>query len=385
MGAVDSHRHAARFIRDLTQDLSTDLAPRAARRSKESAKARIGRLRARIYFIVQCSTAAGLSWWIAQHLWDHKMPYLAPVAAIVCLGITFGQRWRRVVEVTVGVATGVFIGSAFAHYFGSGPWQIIVVGAAGMIIASLLGGGALISTQAAVQGIIVVTLAGHTESGFDRWLDALVGAVVALVAATITPASPIDKPRDIASRIGRSMAAVLHDAVAAYRADDLDRAAQALYDARESEDKLESFTTATNEGMEVVRHSPLRRRRRNSVEEIAAIAAPIDRAVRNIRVLVRRMNTSLWRDDRVENEIIDAVDELADIIEQMSELPEGERLAAWRDRLVELGDATSLLHMESLSSAVLIAQLRSIIVDLLEVTGLSYEQARDRLSAYDDE
>lgn len=384
-GWVESHRHAAQFIRDLTHDLSTDLAPRAARASKESAKTRLRRLRSRLYFILQCSTAAGFSWWAAQQLWSHPMPYLAPVAAIICLGLTFGQRWRRVLEVTVGVATGVFIGSAFAHYFGSGPWQIIVVAAAGMVIASLLGGGALISTQAAVQGIIVITLVGHAESGFDRWLDALVGAAVALVAAGITPASPIDRPRDIAARIGMTMSGVLHEAVGAFRDGDLDRVTQALYDARESEAELESFATATTEGMAVVRHSPLRRGRREAVQEIAAIAAPLDRAVRNIRVLVRRMTTAIWRGDTVDAQILAAIDDLATVIEQLSTRDDETRLSSWRERLVEIGDATNELPMESLSSAVLIAQLRSIVVDLLEVTGLTYEQARDRLTAYDDE
>ncbi|WP_194291488.1 FUSC family protein [Cumulibacter manganitolerans] len=382
---MDPSKHAAQFIRDLTHDLSTDLAPRAAEASKRSARTRVHRLRSRVYFILQCSVSAGVSWWVAQHLWNHKMPYLAPVAAIVCLGLTFGQRWRRVLEVTVGVATGVFIGSAFAHYFGSGPWQIIVVAAAGMVLASLLGGGALISTQAAVQGTIVVTLVGHAETGFDRWLDALVGAVIALIAATITPASPIDAPRDIARRIARSMADVLRAAVVAHRDGDLDAAAQALYAARESEADLASFATATNEGMAVVRHSPLRRRRRGSVEEIAAIAAPIDRAVRNIRVLVRRISTAIWRHDPVSDEVLATVEDLAEVIDRMAELDEDERLSEWRARLAELGDRTSALHMSSLSSAVLIAQLRSIIVDLLEVTGLTYEQARDRLTAYEDE
>ncbi|OYO13987.1 hypothetical protein CGZ94_01330 [Enemella evansiae] len=56
-------------------------------------------------------------------------------------------------------------------------------------------------------------------------------------------------------------------------------------------------SSATREGLAVVRHSPLRRGRRGAVEEIAPIAAPLDRAARNIRVLVRRMATAIrWQD-----------------------------------------------------------------------------------------
>lgn len=346
----------------------------------------MNRLRARLYFILQCSTGAGVSWWLSQTLFGHSAPYLAPITAIICLGLTFGQRWRRVLEVTVGVATGVFIGSAFAHYFGSGAWQIIVVAAAGMITASLLGGGALISTQAAVQGIVVLTFVGHPESGFNRWLDALLGAAVALVAATIAPVSPIDKPRDIANRIGVAMSEVLREAIAAYREHDLARATQALYDARASESELEKFTTATNEGLAVVRHSPLLHKRRGDVLEIAAIAAPLDRAVRNIRVLVRRLNTAIWREDLLEPELIELVERVAGVLHGMSQADEpGSRLGEWRERLVRLADRTNTIEMQTLSAAVIISQVRSIVVDLLEVTGLTYQQARERLAPYPDD
>ncbi|WP_199849681.1 aromatic acid exporter family protein [Blastococcus sp. Marseille-P5729] len=381
---MESHRLAARYIRDLTHELSTDLAPRAAEASRRSAKERVRRLRTRSYFILQCSTAAGVSWWLAQHLLGHTMPFLAPVAAIICLGLSFGQRWRRVVEVTVGVATGVLVGSAFAHFFGSGAWQIIVVAAGGMVLASLLGGGALISTQAAVQGTIVVALIGHPEGGFDRWLDALIGAMVALVAATITPASPIDRPRDIAARIGTSMAEVLRESVRAYQEADPQRAARALQAARESELDLDAFSNATKEGLAVVRHSPLRRRRRRSVQEIAEIAAPLDRAVRNLRVLVRRIGAAIWREETISEDIIDSVRSLADIIDGMSGSGTGRRLSSWRSEITELGNRTSTMRIETLSAAVLIAQMRSIVVDLLEMTGLSYEQARETLSPYAD-
>lgn len=385
-GPVEPHRNPAQFVRDLTRDLSGDLAPRAARASRKSARTRLNRLRSRLYFIVQCSVAAGVSWWLAQQLLDHPAPYLAPITSIICLGLSFGQRGRRALEVSAGVATGVLVGSVFAHYLGSGPWQIIVVGAAGMTIASLLGGGVLISTQAAVQGIIVLTFVGHPESGFGRWLDALIGAAVALLAATVTPAAPIDRPRDIANRIGIQIAAVLREAVAAYRAHDLARATQALADARESDAEIAKLTAATAEGLAVVRQSPLLRRRRGVVQEIVEVAAPLDRAVRNVRVLVRRINTAIWRDDPIDEAVIGTVERIAGVIESMSQGDEkGERLSTWRARLVELADETNEMDMGSLSSAVLIAQLRAIVVDLLEVTGLSYDAARDRLSPYPDD
>lgn len=384
--AVDAHRRPAEYLRDLGQDLSKDLAPRAVRRSRASVRTRARRLRSRIVFILQCSLGAGAAWWLARTILDHQQPYLAPVSAIICLGLTFGQRFRRIVEVTVGVAVGVLIGSVFAHLFGAGEWQIFVVAAVSMCSAALLGGGVLISTQAAVQSIIVMTLVTHDDGGIERWFDAVIGSAVALVIAAVAPVSPIERPRDAAARVATTVAGILRDAVAAYRASDLEAAGEVLRRARLTEDDLDDFSEATREGLAVVRSSPLFYKRATQVREVASLAGPLDRAVRNLRVLVRRVGTAIWRSDTIDDDLLDGLMELARIIDEMSNAStSGTRLRESRDRIVALGNETSTYRIHSLSSAVLTGQVRSLIVDLLEITGLSYEEARRRLPAFQDE
>ena len=51
------------------------------------------------------------------------------MAAVVALGTSYGQRLRRVLEVTVGVAVGVFLADLLVVGLGSGWWQI------GLIVA----------------------------------------------------------------------------------------------------------------------------------------------------------------------------------------------------------------------------------------------------------
>lgn len=382
---MDAHRRPAEYIRDLSQDLSKELAPRVVRRSRASVGTRVRRLRSRVIFILQCSLGAGFSWWLAVTILGHPAPYLAPVAAIICLGLSFGQRFRRIVEVTAGVAVGVLIGSAFAHTFGAGTWQIIVVAALSMGAAALLGGGVLISTQAAVQSIIVMTLVTNVDGGFERWFDAVIGSAVALVLAALAPASPIERPRDAAARIATKVALILQEASAAYREQDLDAAGEVLERARAIEADLAEFSEATREGLAVVRSSPIFFRRANQVQEIAQLSAPLDRAVRNLRVLVRRIGTAIWRHEVIDPDVLDGIDELAQIIEQMSHAgDDGTRLRHSRERIIALGDATADYDIHSLSSAVLTGQIRSIVVDLLEITGLSYAEARDRIRAFDD-
>ena len=90
-------------------------------RSRAEARARGERVLSRMFFIVQCGLGAAVAWWIATSVLHHIRPFFAPVTAIICLGMSFGQRVRRVAEVTVGVAVGVFTGDAFVHFFGTGP------------------------------------------------------------------------------------------------------------------------------------------------------------------------------------------------------------------------------------------------------------------------
>jgi len=145
--------------------------------------------------IVQPALASGLSWLVAGHIVGHRAPFFAPVAAVVCLGITIGQRLRRATELIVGVGVGVGVGDALISAIGTGPWQIALVVALAMSIAVLLDGGAVITVQAAVSAILVATLylPGDT-SGVDRLVDGLIGGATGLLVVGVFPRSPCPGP-----------------------------------------------------------------------------------------------------------------------------------------------------------------------------------------------
>ena len=152
-----------------------DLSDRTLRRSRVSAKRRAERLRQRSLMIIECSVTAGVAWFLAGHLIHHKVPYFAPVAAIVVLGATSGQRLSRGVEVAIGVTVGVALGDLWLILFGTGAWQVMLVVAIAMSLATLLGAGPVMMSQAGVQAIAVSVLAPNFGYGFNRWIDAVVG------------------------------------------------------------------------------------------------------------------------------------------------------------------------------------------------------------------
>src|SRR3954464_14564330 len=125
---------------------------------RTSLRARLARFRAKRWQIAQCALSAGAAWLIAADLLGHQTPFFAPIAAVVSLGSSYGQRLRRVVEVTIGVALGVLIGDLLVQGIGTGWWQLAIIVALAQSVAFLLGGGQLFVNQAAVQSIVVSTL-----------------------------------------------------------------------------------------------------------------------------------------------------------------------------------------------------------------------------------
>ncbi|WP_405064049.1 FUSC family protein [Kribbella sp. NBC_01505] len=377
-----------RLTLDQLRELRDDIAPQAARRSRASVRRRLERWRDRIFFIAQCALAAGVAWALARYVVGHKQPFFAPVAAMVCLGFSFGQRLRRVAEVMVGVAVGVGVGDLFVRFFGTGVPQIVFVIALAMSIAVLLGAGTLMATQAGVQAAIVTTLLPNPGAGFDRWLDAVLGGVVALAAATIAPAAAIRRPRQQASEVLNELSAILVETAEGLR-DKTDQEAHAeerdereltdaLRRARASEAMLDDLRSAAAEGVAVVRLSPFRRRHRGRVQQIADLVVPLDRAIRNIRVLVRRCAVSVWRDERMPEEYPMLLDRLADGTRLIAEslFEPAAKVAAHRV-LGELGRRTADMPLPTgLSAVVVLGQIRSTVVDLLELTGTSYDEAR---------
>ncbi|MCW2838313.1 MAG: hypothetical protein JWQ15_2427 [Marmoricola sp.] len=353
----------------------------AVARSRTSLRARRARLRAKSFQIAQCAVAAGVAWVIASDVLGHQTPFFAPIAAVVSLGTSYGQRLRRVAEVTVGVAIGVFVGDLLTHWLGSGGWQITLIVSLAMSTALLLGQGVLFVNQAAVQAIVVSTLVPSSGAAFIRWTDALIGGAVALVAAAVVPRAPLRRPREQAGVVVRKIAVLLRAAAASIGDGDVQRALGVLRDARTTDELLVELRAAADEGLSVVRSSPFRRRHRGRVRAMAELVEPLDFALRNTRVLVRRVAVAAYRGESIPPSYAALLEELADCADAIAdELGAGRAATAVRDRLVAVGRATARVERSrGLSSEVVLAQIRSLVADLLAVTGMDSLAAVDQI------
>ena len=366
-----------------TSSSSADVGQRLRRLRPKPLSQRVARLRRYAWHIAQCSVAASLAWALAHYVLGHPTPFFAPVAAIVSLGLGYGRRPRRVAEVTVGVALGVLIGDIFAHVFGAGAWQVLLVVGLAMSVAVLLDASQLLVTQAGVQSAIITTLAPTPQVGFGRWLDAVCGGVVALAVAAVVPQTPLRRPRQSAARLLTDVSGWLEEGAYAVRHRDVDRAYAVLDRARDSDARIGDVREAASEGLSVATSSPWRRGHRADLEEVARLVVPLDRAVRNTRVLLRRITVVVRRDENLPEGTLRLLDDLAAAtstlsIDVLRQRPPEEV----RQLLVEVARRSSGIPIgSSLSADVVLAQIRSLVVDLLELTGVPNREALDLVPA----
>jgi uncharacterized membrane protein YgaE (UPF0421/DUF939 family) len=353
----------------------------ALERSRLSLRQRRARLRTNAWAVGQCAVAAGVAWLIASDLLGHPTPFFAPIAAVVSLGTSYGQRLRRVAEVTLGVAIGVFVGDLFVQLFGTGPWQLAVVVGLSMSTAFLLDAGRIFVTQAAVQSIVVVALVPQPGAAFTRWSDALVGGAVALVAATVVPRAPLRRPREQAAVVVRKIAALLDGAAEVLTDGDPEAAVDLLADARSTDPLIRELQDASDEGLSVVASSPFRLRHREPLRRMAELVEPLDLAMRNTRVLVRRVAVAAHRREPVPRGYAVLCRELADATRAVAAELDADRMPVEaRPALLEVAAGTVQVERSAdLSGEVLLGQLRSTTADLLRITGLGVMESTDAI------
>lgn len=359
---------------------------RAGSRVRRRTELGVRRLRASALPIVQCAVAAGLALFVAGDLVGHPRPFFAPIAAVISLGLTLTSRVRRAAELVVGVSVGVLVGDLLIAQIGSGVWQLVLVVALAMAIAVFTDGGTLIVAQAGASAVLVTTLLPPGETGgIDRCVDALIGGAAGILIAALIPVNPIRIAHRDARRALDELVAVLHEVAAALRDDDRAAASRALDRARDTQPMIDEMRAAVRSASEVASMSPLRRPRRRMLLRYRELAERTDYAMRNLRVLTRRALTALEDGEDVPDGLADTVAELGTAVGALiRELGvDGDRQRA-RAAIVDVARRAAALaedpeHPWEPSAVVLVAQVRSIAIDLLQATGLNRAEAQQAL------
>ncbi len=350
-----------------------------------------GRVRRAAVPVLLAAIAAGAAYAAARYGLGHQYPFFAPVAAWIALGFSADRNLRRVAEMAIGVAVGVLAGDLLVHQIGTGPVQVALVLAAAVLVARFLDRGDLLAVQAGVQAMIVVVLpASGTGGPLERWLDALVGGVMALVVAALSPQDPRRRVRAVAEEAMSEIAEVLRSLAEGLRTRDPATVRRALLRGRASQPVLDTWRSAAVSARQTARLSPAFRRHRDELAAQVAAATLADRAMRNARVLARRAESVVARPAGATGAAADLLDPLADAVDLARRgaeelglaLSTGAGTATARRTLSEAAARTDpwrLVPGGDLHAQGLVLLLRSLVVDLTETAGADPEAARATL------
>ncbi|GEA86577.1 FUSC family protein [Cellulomonas cellasea] len=361
---------------------------RRAARVLVSVRVRQGRARVRTSFVptLQAAVAAGLSWALAYYALGHEFPFFAPVCAWVALGFSADRQVRRVAELAVGVAIGVGLGDLVVHVIGSGPWQIALVLLVSAMLARFIDRGPVLTTQAGVQAIGIVGLPALAASGSSpvgRWTDALVGGVVALGVAALSPDDPRRRPRAQARQAVLELAGMLDVLGRGLRTGSAHHVEDALIRGRASQPALDDWREGAANARNLARVSPAGRRHRDELGALGASAVYVDRAMRNARVLARRALSAVEGDhERDLGGVAAAVDSLARAAGSLAgNLGTGAGAEATRRELLAVAQRLDPFRLapDDWQVQSLVLLVRSLTVDLLEASGVPEGEAREAL------
>lgn len=342
------------------------------------------RLQANWIYVLQAGLAAGLSYWVGIHVFGHEQPFFAPMATVIVLSTTGGERFRRSVELVVGVSLGVGLGDLIISWVGSGVWQIALAVMCSIALATVVDKGVLVANQAAFASVLIATiLPPGTSGGTDRMLDAFIGGVVGMIVMGLFPESPLRLGRQEIAKILRLTADVQHRVATSLSKQDPAGLVQALTIARGSQGGINAMIAAAHTGKETIAVSPLLWAQRRRIKMMLRILDPVDNAMRNTRVLTRRALVLTEDHERVSEKQIELIARLSVVTAGLSELYHGSKNVAESTEIPKLiaelreiaGQCSKQVAADSLSAQAILAQVRSLVVDLMQICGLSRRSA----------
>src|SRR5262249_13204945 len=162
------------------------------------------------------------------------------------------------------------------------------------------------------------------------------------------------------------------------KARDAGQAAAVLRQVRDTQRCVDDFKTALQTAEEIATIAPIRWHCRPQLARYVTLVTPTEDALRNTRVLIRRAVAALRDGEALPDVLSAAIATLADAVDLLAtELAQGKDPAAARSgmRSVAAAARAELIGDGRLSASVVLGQLRSTTVDLLQATGMTRDEA----------
>ena len=346
--------------------------------------------------VARAAVAASLAYLVSGIVWNHEHPFFSAIVAFIIIGFGIEKKMRKIVEMSCGVLLGVMLGELARGLLGSGTWQILVVVFCAGMLARLIDSSNLFGFQVAIQSLLVMIMPitpSMTPGG--RALDAVTGAVVAIIIHLLLSGDPRRLQRRAASSFYRELEGTLVNLALSARSGDRGVAQAALRSIRDVSQKFtDEWKLANDVADEIATFSPSGLRHADDVSRIQHLLVGSDRAMRNVRVIARRQAEFLVavRGD-AHSTLADALLAARDAVQELSAAVSHEdvdfTMARRKLRLFSSYLTPEMLlrndegkrpgragHFEGVTLTI---QLRSLAIDLLQATGLTAAEAKQFL------
>jgi uncharacterized membrane protein YgaE (UPF0421/DUF939 family) len=336
----------------------------------------VGRVAEDAWPLLQRTAAATLAWVIARYVFDHHQPFFAPVAAVIALNTTLGERGLNTLRLLQGVIIGIVVGEIAIAVLDGGYGSLALATFVAMAIARALGGARIVVAQAAVGAILTVAIA-DAEAGIDRLADAFIGAGVALVFSQLLfSPEPVALVRRAEKAALADLAHGLELTARALEGDDEALSQRAKSSLRNVRDRLAELSRMRQASGRVARRSAVWRSRRAPVVRENENAGHLDLLGVSCLTLTRSaMRTSPSERRRLAPSVRELAAALADMADEPGDHATRQRAA---ERALDVareladGDAPSESPFAATVSAV-----RMVAADVMVFAGVDSEQADD--------
>ncbi len=342
----------------------------------------VRRMRGSFLPILTASVAAWLSYTFAHDVLGHPTPFFAPVAAWICLGFTYNRVPRKVLEIGAGAAIGVGIGEVILIGLGAGGWQLALGLMVAGLIARLIDRGDLFTIQSGVNAMVVIGMGTmYTQlsgAGPSRLVDALVGAAIALLLAVLLPGDVVNRPRRYVSNLHTELATTFDMLSEGLRLANRERLRDAHAQLRGVQRILDNTHTVWKSSADIVALNPAMRRHRPQIEELGRQLELSTRAVHAVELLLRQSRGVVDETGSVPT-IATLMDDASGTLNALAGSVRNwhpPRLARERAITLAADCAPEPAHVMDWRTSALVSVMRSVAIDLLQLTGLSRERAR---------
>ena len=333
------------------------------------------RVLANMWPLLQSTAAATAAWVIARQLNDHPDPFFAPIAAVVALNASRGERGANAVRLVIGVVVGITAGELAISTLGGGYGTLALATFAAMAVAVALGGARITIGQAGVSAILTVAVADG-QAGPERLVDALIGAGVALVFTQV-----LFSPEPL-GLLRRAEAAALADTAdgleltaRALERDDDELAERAISSLRDLRDRLAELRRSRRASRRVVRHSLLWRTRMAPVVRERENADHLDLLGGSCLLLARTaMTMSPAERQRLAPNVRELADAIADLARAPDDRPTRQRAA---DRALDLARWLAGNPLQSQAALAASVAIRMVATDVMVLAGVDPGQVAD--------